>query len=56
MEEIKYNTGLSSPWEMKGKCLTAANLKTVTNIDELVEFCSTDESSKTAGCNTLSAF
>ena len=39
--------------EMKVKCLTAAYMKTVTNIDELMEFCKAGESIKTAGCNTM---
>ena len=37
----------------EGKCVTAIYLKTVTNIDELGEFCSAEEFIKTAGCNTM---
>ena len=55
MEDILFNTKLSnlSDREMTEKCLTAAYVKTVTNIDELMEFCKAGESIKTAGCNTM---
>ena len=55
MKDTLFNMVLSNikDTDIKEKCLPAAYLKTVTNIDELVEFCSADKSCKIAGCNTL---
>ena len=38
---------------MQGKCLAAAYMKTVTNLPQLVQFCSAEESSRASGSSSL---
>ena len=57
MEETVYNVTLAGlrDREMQERCLAAAYMKTVTNIQELVQFCSAEESSKKSGPDTVGA-
>ena len=57
MEETVYNVVLAGlrDREMQERCLAAAYMKTVTNIQELVQFCSAEESSKKSGADTIGA-
>ena len=57
MEETVYNVVLAGlrDRDMQERCLAAAYMKTVTNIQELVQFCSAEESSKKNGPDTVGA-
>ena len=57
MEETVYNVTLAGlrDRDMQERCLAAAYMKTVTNIQELIQFCSAEESSKKSGPDTVGA-
>jgi len=57
MEETVYNVTLAGlrDREMQERCLAAAYMGTVTNIQQLVQFCSAEESSKKSGSDTVGA-
>jgi len=57
MEETVYNVTLAvlRDREMQERCLAAAYMKTVTNIQELIQFCSAEESSKKSSSDTVGA-
>jgi hypothetical protein len=57
MEETVYNVVLAGlrDGELRERCLSAAYMRTVTNISQLVQFCSAEESSRAPGSLTVGA-
>ena len=55
MEETVYHVVLAGlrDTEMQERCLAAAYLKSVTNLQQLLQFCSAEESSKASNGNSL---